>query len=158
MKTIVVRQATAEDLETLNRFQQGVIATERPFDPTIKDNPVQYYDIARMLGSDDIRFVIAKSGSSMVGCGFARIEAAKPYLKHRMQGYLGLMYVDPAYRGQSVIGKIIDALKHWCRFHGISELRLEVYSDNAAAIRAYQKAGFRALSLEMRLGLSDEGP
>lgn len=63
------------------------------------------------------------------------------------------MYVDPACRGQSVIGKIIDALKHWCRSRGISELRLEVYNDNAAAIRAYQKAGFHPLSLQMRLGL-----
>jgi ribosomal protein S18 acetylase RimI-like enzyme len=157
MQTIVVRQAIAEDLETLNRFQQGVIATERPFDPTIRDSPVQYYDIARMLESDDVRFVIAESDAGVVGCGYARIETAKPYLKHRMHGYLGLMYVDSGYRGQSVIGKIIDALKHWCRSRGISELRLEVYSDNAAAIRAYHKAGFRHLSLEMRLGLPDAG-
>lgn len=158
MKTILVRQATTEDLETLNRFQQGVIAAERPLDPTIKDNPVKYYDISRMLESQDVRFVIAESGALAVGCGFARIEAAEPYLKHRMQGYLGLMYVDPGYRGQSVIGKIIDALKLWCRSRGISELRLEVYDDNAAAIRAYQKAGFRRLVLQMRLGLIDEAP
>ena len=157
MQAIVVRQATAEDLGTLNRFQQDIMATERPFDRTIKDSPIQYYDISRMLTFDDIRFVIAESGSSMVGCGYARIEAAKPYLKHRLHGYLGLMYVDPAYRGQSVIGKIIDALKEWCRSRSITELRLEVYDDNVAAIRAYQKAGFRHLSREMRLGLFDEG-
>ena len=158
MQPIVVRPATAYDLETLNRFQQGVIATERPFDPTINDNPVQYYDISSMLRSDDVRFVIAESDSNIVGCGYARVEAAKPYLKHRMHGYFGLMYVDPAYRGQSVIGSIIDDLKRWCRSRDISELRLEVYHDNAAAIRAYEKAGFRRLSLEMRLGLDDEPP
>jgi hypothetical protein len=105
MQPIVVRQATADDLETLNRFQQGVIATERPFEPTIKDNPVRYYDISRMLGSDDVRFVIAESGPLMVGCGFARIEFSKPYLKHRIQGYLGLMYVDLAYRGHSHVSE-----------------------------------------------------
>ena len=158
MQAITIRQATLEDLQTLNRFQQEVIAAERPFDPTLRDSPVQYYDIARMLGSDEVRFVVAESDSVAVGCGYARVEAAKPYLKHPTHGYFGLMYVDPAYRGQSVIGSIIDALKHWVRGRGIREMRLEVYSDNAAAIRAYQKAGFRGLTLEMRSELSEEGP
>ena len=65
------------------------------------------------------------------------------------------MYVDPTHRGQSVNRKIIDALKTWCRTRQISELRLDVYSGNLAAIRAYQKAGFAEHLLEMRLGLSD---
>ena len=35
------------------------------------------------------------------------------------------------------------------------ELRLEVYSDNRIAIAAYEKAGFSAHILEMRLRLND---
>jgi ribosomal protein S18 acetylase RimI-like enzyme len=65
------------------------------------------------------------------------------------------MYVDPAHRGQSVNAKIIDALKAWCRARQVTELRLEVYSGNQAAIRAYQKTGFTEHMLEMRLGLND---
>jgi GNAT superfamily N-acetyltransferase len=156
MPPIAIRRATIADLGVLLRFQQGVLAAERPFDSTISDGPVQYYDIPRLLASHEVMFVVAESGTEIAGCGFARIEAAKPYLKHSKHGYLGLMYVDPAYRGQSVNGKIIDALKRWCRSRGVTELRLDVYRDNAAAIRAYDKAGFHQLIMEMRMGLTDE--
>ena len=154
MLDIVVRKATAEDLGTLNCFQQGVVDAERRFDSTIKEGPVQYYDIASMLMSDEVHFVVAEVGSGVVGCGYARIEAAKHYLKHALHAYLGLMYVDPAYRGQSVISTILDALKQWSRSRGVFEARLEVYRDNAVAIKAYEKAGFSQFVIEMRLDLN----
>ena len=152
---VTVRQATSGDLVALLRFQQGVVEAERAFDPTIKDGSVHYYDIAALIASPDVHFLVAESGSDLVGCGFARIEAAKQYLKHPVHAYLGLMYVNPTHRGQSVNGNIIDALKTWCRARQITELRLEVYSGNRAAIRAYQKQGFAEHMLEMRLGLTD---
>jgi GNAT superfamily N-acetyltransferase len=152
---LTIRQAIPGDLAGLLRFQQGVVEAERAFDPTIKDGRVEYYDVAALMSSPDVHFLVAECGSDLVGCGYARIEAAKHYLKHPMHAYLGLMYVDPARRGQAVIGKIIDALKTWCRARQITELRLDVYSGNRAAIRAYQKAGFAEHVLEMRLGLTD---
>jgi GNAT superfamily N-acetyltransferase len=152
---LTIRQATPGDLVALLRFQQCIVEAERAFDPTIKDGSVHYYDIAALIASPDVHFLVAECGSDMVGCGYARIEAAKHYLRHPMHAYLGLMYVDPTRRGQAVNGKIIDSLKTWCRARQITELRLEVYSGNRAAIRAYQKAGFAEHVLEMRLGLSN---
>src|SRR5271165_4492596 len=128
MKDIVVRQATLEDLATLKRFQQGIVAAERAFDPTIKQGAVEYYDIAPMLTAAEIHFVVAEAGTRAVGCGYARIEAAKHYLKHSVHAYLGLMYVDPEYRGRAVNLAIIAALKDWTVSRGIGEMRLEVYS------------------------------
>jgi GNAT superfamily N-acetyltransferase len=150
-----IRQATPGDLAALLQFQQGVVEAERAFDPTLKDGSIHYYDIAALIASPDVHFLVAECGSDLVGCGFARIEAAKQYLKHPVHAYLGLMYVNPTHRGQSVNGNIIDALKTWCRARQIGELRLEVYSGNRAAIRAYQKQGFAEHMLEMRLGLND---
>jgi len=151
---IVVRKATLQDLATLNRFQQGIVDAERAFDPTIKDGAVQYYDIAPMLTADEIYFVVAEAGTRAVGCGYARIEAAKHYLKHSVHAYLGLMYVDPEYRGHAVNLAVIAALKDWAASRGIGEMRLEVYRENLAAIKAYEKAGFGPWSLEMRLDLN----
>jgi ribosomal protein S18 acetylase RimI-like enzyme len=156
MNPIVIRPANSADVDTLNRFQQGIVAAERPFDPTIKAGPVQYYDTAQMLASDQVQFVVAESGSQIIGCGFARIETAKHYLAHSHRGYLGMMYVDPKYRGQSVSKRIIDALKDWCLSKNVTELRLEVYHDNHSAVKAYEKSGFRSLMTEMRLSLNEE--
>ena len=51
---ITVRPATLADLPTLLRFEQGVIAAERPMDPTIQDGPIHYYDLNTMLTSPDV--------------------------------------------------------------------------------------------------------
>jgi ribosomal protein S18 acetylase RimI-like enzyme len=150
MKDIVVRRAALEDLATLNRFQQGIVDAERGFDPTIKGGAVQYYDIARMLTDDEIHFVVAEAGMRVVGCGYARIEAAKHYLKHSVHAYLGLMYVDLEYRGRAVNLAVIAALKNWSVSKGVSEMRLEAYRDNVAAIKAYEKAGFVPWVIEVR--------
>jgi GNAT superfamily N-acetyltransferase len=155
MQDIVVRKAALDDLGTLNRFQRGIVEAERDFDTTIKDGAIEYYDIARMLSLDEVYFVVAEVGMRVVGCGYARIEAAKHYLKHSVHAYLGLMYVDPEYRGHSVNLAIIAALKDWSVSRGVGEMRLEVYRDNAAAIKAYEKAGFVQWVLDMRLDLSD---
>ena len=128
---------------------------ERPFDPTLKAGPIQYYDIERMLLADNVRFVVAERGNTVVGCGFARIDNAKTYLSHSQQAYLGLMYVDPKYRGQSINGGIVEHLKAWCRSKGVTELRLEVYSDNRVAVGAYEKAGFSKHMIEMRIRLDN---
>jgi ribosomal protein S18 acetylase RimI-like enzyme len=149
-----VRPAVSEDLVALNHFQQGIVAAERAFDPTIKDSAVQYYDVAEMLKSNEVHFVVAESSEKLIGCGFARIEAAKPYLKHPLRGYLGMMFVDPQYRGRAVNARVIEALNNWCLSRGVRELRLEVYHDNYAAFRAYERAGFRALMVEMRLDIT----
>jgi ribosomal protein S18 acetylase RimI-like enzyme len=153
MKDIVVRKAALKDLATLNRFQQGIVDAERVFDSTIKDGAVQYYDIASMLADDEIHFVVAEAGMRVVGCGYARIEAAKHYLKHPVHAYLGLMYVDPEYRGRAVNLAVIAALKNWSVSRGVTEMRLEAYRDNLAAIKAYEKAGFVPWVIDMRLDL-----
>lgn len=156
MRSVTLRPARTQDLDSLLRFEQGVISAERPFDETLGDGPVLYYDIGAMLLRDDVRFVVAEAESRLVGCGYARIVTAEPYLKHQKQGYLGLLYVDPEYRGDSLVGRIIEELKHWCRAQAVLELRLDVYDGNRAAIRAYEKAGFSKHVIEMRLGLGHE--
>ncbi len=152
------RTATPNDIDDLRRFEQGIIEAERVFDPTLKAGRIQYYDIERMLAAADVHFVVAQRGNELLACGFARIENAEAYLSHLKQAYLGLMYVDPKYRGQSINSGIVERLKQWCCKKGVTELRLEVYSDNLAAVGAYEKAGFSKHIIEMRLRLRDELP
>jgi len=152
MNEINTRSAKMEDLSTLLEFEQGIITAERPFDLTLKEDPISYYDIKKLITATDIKIVVAEIESTIVGSGYARIEAAKPYLKHSNYAYLGFMYTGPKHRGKGVNAKIIEALKEWCRSHDITELRLDVYSDNPSAIRAYEKVGFKKHLLNMRIG------
>ena len=161
MTNIHIRPATTADLPTLYRFEQGIISTERPFDPTLKPDPIHYYDLSAMIAAPDVHLLVAEiqgqpgtrqqtSTGQLVGSGYARIEPAKPYLRHPVHAYLGFMYVDPAHRGKGINTLIIEGLRGWAQSRGITELRLDVYNINTSAIRAYEKAGFVPHMLNMR--------
>jgi RimJ/RimL family protein N-acetyltransferase len=151
---ISTRPASPADLPALLRFEQGVISAERPMDPTIQDGPIHYYDLNSMLTSPHIHLLVAETAEgTLIGSGYARIDPSRHYLKHTHHAYCGFMYVDPAYRGKGVNQLIIDALKAWAHSKGLTELRLDVYTTNDAAIRAYEKAGFTPYLINMRLGI-----
>lgn len=147
---MLIRQASLDDLPTLLSFEQGVISAERPFDPTLKDGDIRYYDLEALIAAPHVELLVAELDSELIGCGYARIETSEPFLQHSQHAYVGFMYVEPAHRGKGVGGKIIDALKQWSLEQDVIEMRLEVYDDNLAAIRAYEKAGFQRHMLEMR--------
>lgn len=148
---ILIRAATLADLETLLRFEQGIIQAERPFDPTLKKDPVHYYDLKGMIDAPHIHLLVAQVGDELAGCGYARIEEAKHYLQHQQHVYLGFMYVDPKHRGKGINGMIVERLKQWSLSKNITEMCLEVYYNNAAAVRAYEKAGFISHIIQMRM-------
>lgn len=142
-----------QDLEILLVFEQGVINAERPFDHTLKKGMISYYDVKGMINNPLVEIVVAEMDEKVVGCGYCRIENAKPYLQHPLHGYLGFMYVVPEQRGKGINKMIIEALSDWARSEKITELRLDVYHGNSAAIQAYEKAGFHKHMVEMRMGL-----
>ena len=156
MTELIIRAATAEDLPTLLRFEQGVIAAERPYDPTLQPNPIVYYDLDAMIAADYIELVVAEFNGQIVGSGYARIEKAKAFYKYVRYAYLGFMYVEPAFRGQGINQKIILHLQNWAALRSIHELRLEVYTGNIAAIKAYAKMGFKDDIVTMRLNKTEE--
>ncbi|MBP6181754.1 GNAT family N-acetyltransferase [Flavobacterium sp.] len=153
MHPINIRKAHPDDLEKLLEFEQGIITAERPFDSTLKEGKIHYYDIEKMISASHIEILVAEIDSEIIGSGYARIEAAKPYLNHETYAYLGFMYTDEKHRGKGVNAKIINSLKDWCRSKDISELRLDVYNDNNPAIKAYEKVGFKKYLINMRMGL-----
>ncbi|MBO9152087.1 GNAT family N-acetyltransferase [Chitinophaga sp. GCM10012297] len=151
MEQIRVREATLKDLDVLLSFEQGIIAAERPFDSTIREGEVHYYDIAAMIYEPHISVVVAELDGQVIGSGYARIEEAKHYLKHPQHAYLGFMYVLPEFRGRGVNRAIVENLAGWARSRGITEIVLDVYDANEPAVRAYEKAGFTRHLLQMRM-------
>ena len=151
MKEFLVRPATMSDLDVLLGFEQGVIKAERPFDPTLAADPISYYDLKKLIESEDAQVLVVTNKDEIVASGYARIKAARHYLDHELYSYLGFMYTSPDFRGKGINKIIIDALKKWSAAKGLKEIRLTVYDENRDAIRAYEKVGFKKYIIEMRL-------
>ncbi|MGJ8732207.1 MAG: GNAT family N-acetyltransferase [Cellulophaga sp.] len=151
MENIEIRIAKLEDLETLKSFEQGVILAERPFDKTLKPDPISYYSIEDLLKDPKTIVAVATLNNTLIGSAYATIREAKKHLKHSTYAYLGFMYVDPKQRGKGVNKSIIDFLFKWIKQQNTTEVRLDVYSENTAALRAYEKAGFKKHMVNMRM-------
>lgn len=156
MQDITLRPATLDDLETLEKFEQGVIEYERPFASNLKPDPIEYYAIEDLIENRYACFVVAEVNGRLVGSGYALIEKSKPTKIERYHAYLGFMYVVPAYRGKGINGKIIEYLMNWAKENDISEIVLDVYAENESALKAYEKIGFQPDLLNMRLNTKEQ--
>lgn len=148
---VEIRKAVEAEIEFLLSFEKGIIAAERPYDNTLKEGQIHYYDLIELIRSEHAEVLIAVVSNEIVGSGYAKILQAKPYQKFSQYAYLGFMYVKPEFRGQGIIQKIIDGLISWAMDQKLKEVRLEVYNQNTIAKEAYLKAGFSPNLLEMRL-------
>jgi GNAT superfamily N-acetyltransferase len=148
---IQIREAAAADLPALLAFEQGVVEAERPYNSRLKTDSVHYYDIAELIAKSESHVLVAENAGQLVGTGHATLKRSLDYLVHDRHAYLGLMYVEPSYRGQGIVQRIIEELLAWARGQGVTDFFLDVYAENQPAVRAYEKFGFRANMLEMKL-------
>ncbi|QOG00598.1 GNAT family N-acetyltransferase [Flavobacterium sp. MDT1-60] len=154
IKDISIKRATTADLPKLVEFLQFLVAAERPFDPTLKEGQIFYYNIEDFISDEKTELLVIDYKHQIIGCGYAQIRSAKPYQNHELFGYLGFMYVSPEFRGNGFNNLLLNDLKKWVLSKGITEVRLEVYSENEPAIRAYEKAGFKQILTTMRCDIS----
>jgi len=151
MGNIIIRTAVQADLPILKGFEQSIIATERPFNDCLKSEYICYYDIGALITGEDSSVVVAEDNGVIVGSGYARIKQSKAHLLHELHTYLGFMYVAPSHRGQGINQLVIQALIKWGKEQGLQDFYLEAYADNTPALKAYQKLGFQASLIEMKL-------
>ncbi|WP_166383696.1 GNAT family N-acetyltransferase [Polaribacter sp. 11A2H] len=153
MNKITIRTASLKDLETLLEFEQGVVAAEKPLDPFLGDGKLSYYNIPELISNKDIYFIVAISNDQIVASGYLRIENSKHYHKNPKHGYIGFIFVKPAFRGNKISNLILESLKNWAVKKDIKELRLDVYSNNSAAIKSYERFGFTKILVNMKMGI-----
>jgi len=126
---------------------------ERAVVPTLKQSgEIRYYDIPALIADTTNTVVlIAEIAGEPVGCGLGTIKENDACYNEMRYGYIGLMYVDEAYRGKNIAGEIVQKIVQWFRDRSISEIRLKVYASNSGAVRAYRKYGFEDYIFEMKL-------
>lgn len=149
---MITREATEQDLEILLEFEQGVVTAERPFNSTLIEGEIHYYDLKSLIQSSEATVIVAEENNEIIASGYALIKKSEKYYNQfEKYSYLGFMYVKPEHRGKGINKVITDELISWAKSRGISEIRLDVYAQNESAIKAYEKAGFEPHLLTMRL-------
>lgn len=102
--------------------------------------------IAERADRPDVLFlgIFDKASGTHVGnVKYEPVDSAAGY------AIMGILVGDPDYRGRGVASEVLSASGEWLRDHrGIREIALGVLKSNTAAIRAYEKVGYRVATTE----------
>jgi GNAT superfamily N-acetyltransferase len=93
------------------------------------------YSIAKLI-AQSVAFFVLRADDAPAGCGGIQLFGTD-------YGELKRMYVRPSFRGLGYGKLILDHLADYARANGVIVLRLETGIHQAAAIRLYERTGFR---------------
>jgi len=150
-KGIRIRETKESDLPVLGKHQSKLIAFEKPFDETIKEGNTRYYNPRSCFNSKDHYMVVAEDKGKIVGSGFCKTAKEPNWSKNKKRGHIGVLFVEKEYRRKGIGKMIVDELINWLKKRNIKDIRIQAYSKNTNAIKAYKKYGFKEHVLEMRL-------
>jgi [ribosomal protein S18]-alanine N-acetyltransferase len=107
------------------------------------DDPWPASAFIHEMASRHNHYVAARAGDKLVGyAGIARLGLLPPH-----EYEVHTIGVDPAYQGQGIGRRLLDALLAYAKKGAVY---LEVRTDNAAAIALYRGAGFVEVGLRKR--------
>ena len=69
------------------------------------------------------------------------------------QAYVFLLYVAAPHRHQGLGTALMQHAQHWARKKGYGQISLQVFENNAAAMRLYEKLGYQSQAKWMSLDL-----
>jgi ribosomal protein S18 acetylase RimI-like enzyme len=122
-----LRAGAVADIDALLALEIRVFATDR----------CSRRSFRRFLSSDLASVIIAESGGQFAGYALVLFRPNSAVAR------LYSIAVAPEQAGKRVGSALVAAAEENARAHGCMTLRLEVHVGNVAAIRLYDKAGYR---------------
>jgi GNAT superfamily N-acetyltransferase len=95
------------------------------------------FSVERLI-KEGVAFFVLRVEGAAAGCGGIKLFG-------REYGELKRMYVRPDFRGRKYGELLVDHLAEHARAHGVTLLRLETGIHQKAAIRLYERLGFRRI-------------
>ena len=134
-----IRRATPADLDALVALEQRAFTTDHLSRPQYRKH----------LHSPTAAVLAAVDDSGLLG------KAVVFFRRNSGVARLYSIAVTDVARGVGLGEALLKAVEHAAREHGCAWLRLEVRQDNAAAIRLYERSGFRRFAA--RPGYYEDG-
>lgn len=163
----MIREMDIKDREDIDRMQFELQKYFSEIDRTHESLPYKDMDDAhrymqKML--DDVKnmngkvFVSEEDGQVVGFIQGVIIEHRKGDdeiydLSHKpsKDGWIGLLFVKPEFRGSGVGRELLDKMKEYFESEECTSIRLLVLSDNIRTVNVYEKSGFLRHDLEMVL-------
>jgi putative acetyltransferase len=97
----------------------------------------------RALLAPGVTFLAARDGGDFVGCGAFRHQPSEPETGHVDYVEIKRMFVLPHARGRGIAVRLLAELEREARAQGRVQALLETGHDQYAALRLYERCGYR---------------
>ena len=65
------------------------MTAERPYDHTLKPDPINYYDIAELVAAPDAEVAVADLDGRLIGSGYATKKRSRTYVDPEYHAFIG---------------------------------------------------------------------
>lgn len=161
--TVIVRKAVLpDDLSALIRFMGHLHDLEHAIDParqTAADgaDPHMRYQILDAQQNDGLVALAETQGGLPVGmmvCSVSTFPGEYLYPSESRVGYINDLWIEPDYRGGTVLDDMIAMAEAHFKALGLKVLMLSYLAGNDRAEAAYAKRGFRPNEVQMKREIS----
>ena len=109
---------------------------------------MQYF--GRHVRSPIRKALIAEQDGEVIGFLLGEIQKRPPIFKTSHQAYIDSIGVVGRKRNQGIGGLMLDYFAKWAGEKGVPYIMLSVVVENTAAMRFYEKHGFKTMVLSQR--------
>lgn len=146
---LVVRRATADDLETVVALRLALLR-EYPEHPVYGRLRPDVETRARALFAaqleSDIEVVfLAEASGDPVGLVRCVDTVSSPLLLPERYCYVSSAYVKPDFRRRGILQALIERARDWCDERGLVEMRLHNVGSRESAAGAWDALGFEVV-------------
>jgi ribosomal protein S18 acetylase RimI-like enzyme len=134
-------QRTYEDVFPGKNFSHLVLTVDQYFS---QDTPLWWVE---EVGEDGNIFSTLTSPSTPIACLW--LGNVIDQVSGKRHGHIFLLYVIPQFRRRGIGKALMNYAEEWAIARGDSQIGLQVFSDNQAALNLYSQIGYQTQSLWM---------
>lgn len=141
-----IREATIKDFDEILKIKLEAKEEEREFNQFLK--PVrdvkEHYEkyLRNDLASEWRAVFIAENNSKLIGLVVGKIYRTLKISGYERSGYISNVYIKKEFRRKGIACKLVEEVIKWFKQRGATNITLEIYKSNKAAISLYHKFGF----------------
>ena len=148
----MIELATAKDRAEVNRLARQIHQMHIDWRPDIYRMPEELFPedrFAELIASREL--YVAKVGGSVVGYAQTCIRVHDlPELVKRKIFHIQQFCVDENFRGHGIGTQMMEEIRILAKAFGCTDMQLNVYPQNDAAVSFYQKCGFMIQNINMQ--------
>jgi GNAT superfamily N-acetyltransferase len=162
MAEVTIRRARMEDLAMLvtltgefHRDHSRIVARANPerqagYQTRQDWERVRESFLRKNLRSRNAVLFIAEADGIPAGLSLLAIRENMPMYRLRRLGHIVILYVRKRYRGRGISTRLYEEAVQWFSGKGLTNISLNVMSDNPDARAIYKKWGLFDFMIEMR--------